>query len=70
MAKRFNSGSRAKALLRMANFAIRDQEALIDALTPPKWEAHLAPTDQIAECKANIEDFRRIAREARKAVVG
>ena len=65
MAKKYNTGSKERAIRMMAMCAIRDQEALIDALTPPM---HLMkrPDDEtqksIDECKLWIEDFKRIAR--------
>ena len=65
MAKKYNTGSKERAIRMMAMCAIRDQEALIDALTPPR---HLMkrPDDEtqksIDECKLWIEDFKRIAR--------
>ncbi len=57
---RYKAGSKAKMLRLMARFAIRDQEALIDAYTPQFG----APPDEVASdaisaAKSNIEDFKK-----------
>ena len=64
MGKRFNSGTRQQALRRMAECAIRDRRAMIDALTQPAWNAHLEDKAEIESCKREIEDFKRLARAA------
>lgn len=62
MNKRYNSGNRDAALRRMAECAIRDREAMIDAMTPRFGELSKEDAAYVAECKAEIEDFRRIAK--------
>lgn len=66
MSEPYKIGSRPLALRMMAMCAIRDQEALIDALTPPAWATIDEETArQIQECRDWISDFRRIARTAK-----
>ena len=60
MAKRFESGTKEQVIRRMAYYAIRDQQALIDAHTPSYGEPGEESQRVIDECKAEIRDFRRI----------
>ena len=62
MAKRYNCGCKDDALRRMAECAIRDRRAMIEALTPEPWNAHLSDKKEIGVCKREIEDFKRIVR--------
>jgi hypothetical protein len=66
MNKRFEAGSKQKALLRMATYAIRDQEALKDAYKPSFGEPDAEALEVIAKCDANIRDFRRIYRSLKE----
>ncbi len=61
MAKHYETGKRDDVLYLMAQHAIRDQDALIDALTPPKW-ARISQecAESIAECEKNIRDYIKI----------
>jgi len=64
MAKRFKTGNKSFVLRRMARFAIRDQQALIEALTPSFESVDPETAKAIQSCKDNIEDFKRIHRDA------
>lgn len=64
MAKRFNIGTKQQALRRMADCAIRDRRAMIEALTQPEWHKHLEDVAEIESCKREIEDFKRLVRAA------
>jgi hypothetical protein len=44
----------------MARYAIRDQEALLDALTPRFGEPDADTAEAIAYAKALIADFRKL----------
>lgn len=68
--KRYKTGSRSEAIRLMAMCAIRDQGALIDALTPPAYitvDPDSETGKQIQDCRDWIEDFRRIARSAKSS---
>ena len=60
--KRYQTGPRDNVLRYMAECAIRDRVALIDAHTPPSYIA-ITPESQavIDDCHAHIADFRRLA---------
>lgn len=60
MSKRFESGTKQEVLRAMASYAIRDQQALIDAHTPSFGEPDEYTKSVIEGCKAEIRDFRRI----------
>lgn len=66
MSNRFEAGSKIKALRRMANYAIRDQEALKDAYTPSFGSLDEEALKVIADCDANIRDFRRILKSLKE----
>lgn len=53
---------------RMADCAIRDRRAMIDALTQPEWNKHLEDKAEIESCKREIEDFKRLVRAATHSV--
>ena len=60
MRRTYNAGSKAKAIRRMAEHAIRDQEALIDAYTPTTKFDSADSQAVIDICKKNIADYKRI----------
>ena len=61
----YKTGSRAEVIRRMASYAIRDQEALIDAYTPRFGEPDDAARQVIAGARDAIADFKRLAKTAR-----
>lgn len=61
----YRTGTRDQVLVRMARYAIRDQEALIDALTPEKGAPDPATEEAILLAKAYIHDFRKLAATAK-----
>ncbi|MFK4706160.1 hypothetical protein ABIC83_002999 [Roseateles asaccharophilus] len=48
----------------MATFAIRDQEALIDAYTPRHGEPDAEALKVIERARDNISDFRRLLKSS------
>ena len=63
MAEKYKIGSKQIVLRRMADYAIRDQEALIDALTPSfKREPEEGTAAAIKDAKNCIADFKRLAK--------
>lgn len=63
MADRYKIGNKQAVLRRMANYAIRDQEALIEALKPPFARIQDDSTAAaIQDAKNCISDFKRIAK--------
>lgn len=61
MSRRFLSGARGQVLALMAEHAVRDQQALIDAHIPRHGQPDESARKVIAECRARIQDYRRIA---------
>ncbi len=61
MTKRYENGTALQVTLRMAQYAIRDQESLIEAYTPMRGDPDDEAKKVIAECKSFIRDFRRLA---------
>lgn len=61
MTKRYENGTAHQVTLRMAQYAIRDQLALIEAYTPMFGEPDDEAKKVIAECESFVRDFRRIA---------
>lgn len=60
---KYQLGSRVRALKLMAEYAIRDQEAFIDAMTPAFGKPD--ETDPaIIHARMCIADFRKIAKSA------
>lgn len=59
---RYLVGSKGLAMRYMAECAIRDREAMIDAVTPPRW-VPISPEAQavIEDCRNAIADFKRLA---------
>lgn len=57
----YTSGTKAEVLRLMATCAIRDQLALIEAYTPAHGEPDDSARAVIADAKAAIADFRRLA---------
>lgn len=68
MGKRFKTGARNNVIARMAEHAIRDQVALIDAYTPALRRMPIDSESQavIDGCRANILDYQRLRAEAIK----
>jgi len=61
MANKYNLGNMAKVICRMAEYAIRDQESLIYAMTPDYGHPPDETTaEAIQDAKNCISDFRRI----------
>lgn len=60
MPKSYNIGSKADAVINMAGCAIRDQRALIEAMTPRSGKADPETQENIDICKKWIADFKRI----------
>lgn len=65
MSARYKSGSRDHVLHMMAQFAIRDQEAMLDSLIPDSsWMKYneMPKENQAAidECQLYISDFKRL----------
>lgn len=59
MAQKYENGSASKVIVLMAEFAIRDQRALIKAYTPSGGsEPDAQAAKVILECKSLIRDFR------------
>lgn len=61
----YQLGDRKTALKLMAQYAIRDQETLIDALTPQFGKPDAEGVAAITHAKKCIADFRKIAKSAR-----
>lgn len=60
----YQLGDRQRALKTMAEYAIRDQEAFIDAMTPAFGKPD--ETDPaVVHARMCIADFRKIAKSAR-----
>lgn len=60
MGKSYHSGSRNEALIYMARFAIRDQEAFVDALRPQFGVPDAETQQAIDVALGRIQDFKRI----------
>lgn len=56
------SGTKSQVLRLMAEYAIRDQKALIDALTPPYQAPDEETQKAIDDAKNLVADFRQIAK--------
>lgn len=61
----YKTGTRVEVLRRMASYAIRDQQALIDAYTPRCGEPDDTARQVIAGAKDAIADFKRLAKMVR-----
>ena len=61
MRRHYETGTKEKVLAYMAECAIRDRAGLIDAYTPRIGEPDEDAKQYIAECKANIRDFKKLA---------
>lgn len=59
---RYETGTKAQVLVSMAQYAIRDQRALMDAYTPSFGELDEAAQAVVDECKARIRDYQKILR--------
>lgn len=58
----FKTGTRASVLRYMAECAIRDRQAMVDACTPSSYYTPSADTlAYIEECRNHIADFKRLA---------
>jgi hypothetical protein len=66
MAK-FHNGTKKEVLKLMARYAIRDQQALLEALSPLFVEPDEDTKIAIQETKDTIKDFRVIYAELKKA---
>ena len=65
---RFKTGTRAQVLRHMAECAIRDRQAMIDAHTFPEWQPKSESSEAvIADCRATIADFKRLAGQGKEA---
>ena len=62
MDRKYKTGSRVGVLRQMAAYAIRDQEALIDALTPAYGDIDKDTAKAISDAEDSIKDFRRLAK--------
>jgi hypothetical protein len=62
----YENGSKKLVIARMAAFAIRDQQALVEAYTPSFGEPDEEAKKVIEECKAHIRDFRKILSDTKK----
>lgn len=60
----YKTGTRDQVLRRMASYAIRDQQALIDAYRPCSGEPDETARQVIAQAQDAIADFRRLAKSA------
>lgn len=58
MSRRYNTGPKRVVIQKMAECAIRDQLALIDAMTPADSDSETKTA--IEDCKRLIRDFQRI----------
>ena len=58
--RRYETGRKSDVLRLMAEFAIRDQISLIDALTPDYEEPDSETKNAINDCRKAIRDFKRI----------
>jgi len=56
----YKTGTKAQVLRRMATYAIRDQEALIDAYRPSFGEPDETAKQVIAQARDHIADFKRL----------
>jgi hypothetical protein len=61
--KKYKTGTRADVLRRMAECAIRDQEGLIDAYTPPYGKIPDEALEVIKDCSLLIADFKLLIKE-------
>jgi acyl-CoA reductase-like NAD-dependent aldehyde dehydrogenase len=61
----YKTGTRAEVIRRMASYAIRDQEALIDVYTPRLGKPDDAARLVIAGARDAIADFKSLAKTAR-----
>lgn len=61
----YKTGTKAEVICRMASYAIRDQQALIDAYTPRHGEPGDTAKKVIAGAQDAIADFRRLAKTAK-----
>jgi len=61
MRTRYENGTVSEVTLRMAQYAIRDQEALIEAYTPMLGEPDAEANKVIEQCRSIIRDFRKLA---------
>ena len=60
MKGKYKIGSRSQVIKKMARYAIRDQESLLDALTPQYGEPDETTAIAIQDVKDCISDFMRI----------
>lgn len=61
MRTRYENGTVRQITLRMAEYAIRDQEALIDAYTPTHGELDDEAKKVVQQSRSIIRDFRKLA---------
>ncbi|MCX7112709.1 MAG: hypothetical protein NTX45_21805 [Proteobacteria bacterium] len=62
--RRYETGSKSAVLKLMAEFAIRDQIGLIDALTPDFGQPDSETKNAIEGSRKAIRDFRRLSSAA------
>lgn len=65
MRTRYENGTARQVTLRMAEYAIRDQMALIEAYSPMIGEPDAEAQKVIDQCRSIIRDFRKLAAAAR-----
>lgn len=61
MNKRYENGTARRVILCMAEYAIRDQEDLIEAYTPMFGQPDAEAVKVIEECRSLIRDFKKFA---------
>ena len=64
--KKYKTGTRADVLRSMAQYAIRDQEALIEAYTTPYGEQPENALQVIKDCTDLIADFKLLIKEPKQ----
>jgi hypothetical protein len=62
----YEGGSKNLVIARMAAFAIRDQQALVEAYTPSFGEPDDDAKKVIEECRSHIRDFRKVLAATKK----
>jgi hypothetical protein len=61
MRTRYENGTQAQVILKMAQYAIRDQRALIDAYMPSYGEPGDEAKQVIKQCESLIRDFKKLS---------
>ena len=66
MNNKYETGSRNTVIANMLEYAIRDQESLIDAITTPFHEPDTVTKKAINHAKKSIRDFKKLANEIKE----